>query len=115
MAKKQFTLPGWAWILAGVVALFFLVNYVVTPMVGAKMCPGSHVYCPGVGCVSGKDKCFAGSMGGPSKVFSKETFFGGWPGIGAGSTPPLYGTKEAFVSKKCPDNTRSDGPCLMEF
>jgi hypothetical protein len=23
--------------------------------------------------------------------------------------------KEGFVNKKCPDNTRSDGPCLMEF
>lgn len=23
--------------------------------------------------------------------------------------------KEGFVSKKCPDGTRSDGPCLMEF
>jgi hypothetical protein len=57
------------------------------------VCPGSLYYCPGVGCVSGQDKCFAGSRGGASAVFSRET----------------------FVSKKCPDGTRSDGPCLMEF
>jgi hypothetical protein len=30
--------------------------------------------------------------------------------------PPVYDVvKENFVSKKCPDGTRSDGPCLMEF
>ena len=56
-------------------------------------CPGSQIYCPGVGCVSGQDKCFPGARGGPSAVFSKE----------------------GFVSKQCPDKTRSDGPCLMEF
>lgn len=90
MAKKAFTLPRWAWMPLIVIALFFLLNYVVSPVLGAKTCPGSQVYCPGVGCVSGQDKCFAGSLGGPSKVFSKETF------------------------KTCPDKTRSDGPCLME-
>ena len=113
MAKKtnNFLMIGGAILVLGVIIYILLPG---NPM-GNALCPGSQYYCPGVGCVSGKDKCFAGSMGGPTKVFSKETFFGKWPGIGAGSNPPLYGTKEAFVSKKCPDNTRSDGPCLMEF
>lgn len=31
------------------------------------------------------------------------------------TTPNMFMKKEGFVSKKCPDNTRSDGPCLMEF
>ena len=57
-------------------------------------CPGGQVYCPGVGCLSGADKCVTGSVGGPSAVFSKETFEG---------------------MKKCPGGYRSDGPCLMEF
>ncbi len=75
MAKsRKFTLPALAWMPLAVIALFFIVNYLVSPVVGAKTCPGSQVYCPGVGCVSGQDKCFAGSMGGASKVFSKETF-----------------------------------------
>lgn len=115
MARKQFSLPSWAWILAAVIALFFVVNYVVVPMTGAKMCPGSQVYCPGVGCLSGQDKCFAGSLGGASAIFSKETFKQ-WPGAGVRAEPPIYDVaKETFVSKKCPDGTRSDGPCLMEF
>jgi hypothetical protein len=93
MAKKdQFVLPRWAWMPLIVIALFFIVNYLVSPVLGVKKCPGSQVYCPGVGCVSGQDKCFAGSLGGASKVFSKET----------------------FVMKTCPDKTRSDGPCLLE-
>lgn len=91
MGKKAFTLPIWAWMPLVVIGIFFAVNYVVAPVVGAKTCPGSQVYCPGVGCVSGQDKCFAGSLGGASKVFSKET----------------------FAMKTCPDGTRSDGPCLM--
>lgn len=114
MAKKAFVLPIWAWMPLFIIVLFFLLNYLVTPAVGVKTCPGSLVYCPGVGCVSGQDKCFAGSMGGASKVFSKETF-GQWPGAGVRSTPPIYGDmKEGFAMKTCPDGTRSDGPCLME-
>jgi hypothetical protein len=74
MAKKAFTIPAWAWMPVGVLALFFLVNYLIAPVAGVKTCPGSLVYCPGVGCVSGQDKCFAGSLGGASQVFSKETF-----------------------------------------
>ena len=65
MAKaRKFVLPIWAWMPLVVIALFFVVNYLVSPVVGAKTCPGSQVYCPGVGCVSGQDKCFAGSLGG---------------------------------------------------
>ncbi len=91
-SSKKFVLPPFAWMPLAVIVIFFIVNYFVSPVVGAKTCPGSQVYCPGVGCVSGQDKCFAGSLGGASKIFSKET----------------------FAMKSCPDNTRSDGPCLLE-
>jgi hypothetical protein len=83
--------------------------------------------------VSGSDKCFAGAKGGPSAVFSKEGFevmkpkpwnadwakaiqpaFESWPGVGKKSMPPDYG-KETFVNRKCPDGSRTDGPCLMDF
>lgn len=78
-------------------------------------CPGSYVHCPGVGCVSGQDKCFPGARGGPSVVFSHETFTE-WPGAGVRARPPIYDVvKESFVNKKCPDGTRTDGPCLLEF
>ena len=128
MARK---LPNWTWYIVVAViavAVFF--------MAGASQqadCPGSQVFCPGVGCVSGPDKCFAGSKGGASAVFSKEGFevmkpkpwnadwaaailpaFKSWPGVGKKSTPPDYG-KEKFVNKRCPDGSRTDGPCLMEF
>jgi hypothetical protein len=29
--------------------------------------------------------------------------------------PNPFAKKEGFVSKSCPDGTRSDGPCLLEF
>lgn len=113
MAKKAFRLPAWAWMPLAVVVLFFVINYFVSPVLGTKSCPGSQVYCPGVGCVSGQDKCFAGSMGGASKIFSKETFTQ-WPGAGVTATPPVYDVaKESFTT--CPDKTRSDGPCLLQF
>jgi len=125
---RQMKIPKWTWYLvfaALAVGVFF--------MAGASKqaeCPGSQVWCPGVGCVSGPDKCFAGNQGGPSVSFSKEGFevmkpkawnadwapaaFPSWPGSGKKSMPPDYG-KETFVSKRCPDGTRTDGPCLMEF
>jgi len=133
MARKSKT-PTWVWAVVGLVVAVVLVVYVV-PAAATSMegCPGSQVYCPGVGCVSGVDKCVSGARGGPSKIFSKETFtiprpkpwetnwehtikpsFGSFPGIGVKSMPPDYG-KESFVSKTCPDGTRSDGPCLLEF
>lgn len=64
-------------------------------------CPADQFYCPGVGCVSGRDKCKPASVGGPSAVFSKETF-----DMPSGQR----------VAKACPDGTRStDGKCLMDF
>lgn len=100
------------WLL-GALALLF-VAFMVIPMATTPSCPGSMIYCPGVGCVSGTDKCVPMYRGGPSRVFSKETF-GVWPGVNVPSKPPTYGGKETFVSKKCPDGSRSDGPCLLEF
>lgn len=104
---------NWMWI--GVPLILLVVFIYVSPSMSINTCPGSQVYCPGVGCVSGQDKCFPGSRGGASSVFSKETFTQ-WPGVGVTATPPIYDVaKENFVNKKCPDGTRSDGPCLMEF
>ena len=82
---------SWTLFAAVVVAVVAYLMLMRTPMMTG--CPGSQTYCPGVGCVSGPDKCVPQSFGGPSRVFSRET----------------------FVSKSCPDKTRSDGPCLMEF
>ena len=124
-------IPRWTWyVVAAVVAVAVFFMSTGGSDTG---CPGSQVYCPGVGCVSGPDKCIPGNKGGPSAVFSREGFdvmkpkpwnadwaafippaFRSWPGVGAPSTPPDYG-KEGFVSKTCPGKYRSDGPCLMEF
>jgi hypothetical protein len=131
MARKM-KIPTWAYAVVAVVVLGVLVSMVASPAMDMT-CPGSYIYCPGVGCVSGKDKCFPGAKGGPTKVFSHETFdvpkpkawqegwektipqmFGKWPGSGVKSVPPDYG-KETFVSKTCPGGYRSDGPCLMDF
>ncbi len=91
MARKV-RMPTYAWV-AVIGGILLVIAYMTAPVVmGSQMCPGSQVYCPGVGCVSGQDKCFPGAKGGPTKVFSKET----------------------FISKTCKDGTRSDGPCLME-
>ena len=88
--------PVWAAVLLGVVVIgvLFLRKGGAQAMAD---CPGSQVYCPGVGCISGEDKCFSGSTGGPSQVFSKETF-----------------VAECKAKTTCPDGTRTDGPCLME-
>jgi hypothetical protein len=125
-------IPRWTWFLLAVVVVIGLVNWNVGAIGG---CPGSQVYCAGVGCVSGPDKCTPGAKGGPSAVFSKEGFdvkapkpwsptwaewlppsFRSWPGSGAASVPPSSGdVKENFVSKNCKGGYRSDGPCLMDF
>lgn len=111
MARK------WVWVIAAVVAVVF---GVLSFRSVASRCPGSQVYCPGVGCLSGRDKCVAGAKGGPSVVFSQEPFEN-WPGVGVASKPPNYGeVKEGFEmpppkKKTCAGNYRSDGPCLMEF
>ena len=122
-------IPKWTWYI-----VFAILAAAVFFMSGASSqqaeCPGSQVWCPGVGCVSGPDKCSPGSKGGASVTFSKEGFevmkpkpwntdwapaaFKSWPGSGKKSTPPDYG-KETFVNKRCPDGSRTDGPCLMEF
>lgn len=92
---KQY--PAWVGIVLGIgtIALLFLWKG------GAKAingCAGNQYYCPGVGCLSGPDKCVPANTGGPAAVFSKETF-----------------TAECPAKKRCPDGTRTDGPCLMEF
>ena len=56
MAKKSFELPKWAWMPLAFFVIFFIVNYFVRPVMGAKTCPGSQVLCSGGGCVSGHDK-----------------------------------------------------------
>jgi hypothetical protein len=94
---KRIKVPMWVWAAAAVVAVVMLM---MPGRAGAVMgCPGSQVYCPGVGCLSGMDKCLPGARGGPSAVFSKEGF---------ASPPP-------GVTKTCPGKLRSDGPCLMQF
>lgn len=100
--------PKWAFLALGVVLVVGLVmNLGVATSAG--VCPSSQVYCPGVGCLSGKDKCIPGSKGGPSAVFSKEGFeVGSFPTWNTSKPPPTE-------IKRCPGNYRSDGPCLMEF
>lgn len=90
-------IPIWVGVVIGVVTVVLL----FLSKGGAQAiaaCPGSQVYCTGVGCVSGPDKCVPANAGGPSAVFSKEGF-----------------TAQCKNMTTCPDGTRSDGPCLMEF
>ena len=101
-------LPKWAFLAVVVVVLAALaMKFTGTAM--APGCPGSQVYCPGVGCLSGMDKCIPGAKGGPSAVFSKEGFeVGSFPQWNTAKPPPIE-------MKQCPGNMRSDGPCLMSF
>jgi hypothetical protein len=100
-------IPKWTWIVIAV-----LIGLVFMARAGSSaggVCPGSQIYCPGVGCLSGPDKCIPGSKGGPSAVFSKE-------GFEVGSFPSWNITRPAPIEMKtCPGKLRSDGPCLMEF
>jgi hypothetical protein len=95
MARK-FKVPTWAWVsILLVVALY--TGFVSVSGI-SQTCPDALYNCPGVGCVSGPDKCIPGNKGGPSKVFSM--------------------IHESFGNQTvtCPDNTRSqDGQCLLEF
>jgi hypothetical protein len=99
------------WILLGLLILL-LAGYVSFQGPGVQ-CSGSMIYCPGVGCVSGPDKCSAGAAGGPSTVFSKtwerEQFVNGkeiYPGI------PKFGVPDAPVLSTCSNGTRArDGRC----
>lgn len=96
-----FSLPKKYPVWVGVVIAIITVVVLFFSKGGAQVvadCPGSQVYCAGVGCVSGEDKCVPGAVGGPSKVFSKETFTG-----------------QCKAMKTCPGGTRTDGPCLMDF
>ena len=99
------------WILVGLLVLFVF-GYVSIQGPGVQ-CSGSMVYCPGVGCVSGPDKCKAGSVGGPSATFSttweREQFVNGkdmWPGI------PEFPDVAPRSMSSCDNNTRApDGRC----
>jgi len=119
MARGLKKIPMWL-VAVGVVAVVVVAMMTLSPAMPMMGCPANQVYCPGVGCLSGKDKCVPGAKGGPSAVFSKEGFKS-WPGPGFTSTPPEYGDKEHFtasppgVKGKCPGGTRTDGPCLMKF
>ena len=99
------------WILVGVL-LLVVFGYVSVQGPGVQ-CKGSMVYCPGVGCVSGPDKCSVGSAGGPSSIFSmtweKEQFTNGkdvWPEL------PKFKEVDAAPISQCSNNTRArDGRC----
>lgn len=106
MAKLR--LPKWAMVtLAILVVVGLVVAMGSRPAMGG--CLDTQTYCPGVGCLSGPDKCVPGSKGGPSAVFSKEGFdIGSFPKWNTAAPPPTE-------VKRCPGNYRSDGPCLMQF
>ena len=99
------------WILIGLLVLI-LFGYVSVQGPGVQ-CSGSMIYCPGVGCVSGPDKCKTDSSGGPFAIFStlwgKEQFVDGkdiWPGL------PTFSVPDAPELTACPNNTRArDGRC----
>ena len=111
---------GWA---ALIIALLVVVSAVsVSAGPSGMMCPGSQIYCPGVGCVSGPDKCFPGSKGGASAVFSHEGFQNRVaefpePGVDVAvrrdSCPAQ--SAPARQMRACPGGYHSDGPCLMDF
>jgi hypothetical protein len=93
----------------------------------ANGCAASQYYCPGVGCLSGPDKCKAGNAGGPARVFSSVEHFQVLRPSDLKESP----VTEAFEAssfgtfptrspptvdrKSCPGGTRSDGACLMDF
>jgi hypothetical protein len=96
--KLKFPKKVPVWAIVAIVAVLVIVFLSKSGTTTMGQCPGSQVYCAGVGCVSGADKCVPGAAGGPSKVFSKETFQG-----------------QCKAKTSCPGGTRTDGPCLMEF
>jgi hypothetical protein len=97
------------WILGAL--LILIVLGVVSIQGPGVQCEGSKIYCPGVGCVSGPDKCSPGSVGGPSAIFSItwEKFTNGkdlFPDV------PVFKEVEPAVIKDCSDKTRApDGRC----
>lgn len=107
MAKLR--VPKWAMVSLAIALIVGLVimSMVSRPVMGG--CLDTQTYCPGVGCVSGPDKCVPGSKGGPSAVFSKEGFdVGSFPQWSTVLPPPIE-------MKQCPGKYRSDGPCLLQF
>ena len=97
----------WFWIALAVLIAF---GYISFQLPGVQ-CPGSMVHCPGVGCVSGPDKCVAGAKGGPSAIFSTtwEKFTNGkdlFPDV------PVLNVGPDAITKACWDGTRAkDGRC----
>jgi len=99
------------WILIGLLVLVVF-GYVSVQGPGVQ-CNGSMVYCPGVGCVSGPDKCKPSSTGGPSATFSTtwehEQFTNGkdmWPEF------PKFVEVGPRAMSGCDNGTRApDGKC----
>lgn len=126
MAKRtpRRWLPVAVLALVGVLAVVWFVQPVGKV---ANGCAASQFYCPGVGCLSGPDKCKAGNAGGPARVFSSVEHFDVLRPAGVKEAPltepfeaSSFGTFPAIIPpsgqrKSCPGGTRSDGACLMEF
>uniref|UniRef100_A0A6C0AJT7 Uncharacterized protein n=1 Tax=viral metagenome TaxID=1070528 RepID=A0A6C0AJT7_9ZZZZ len=99
------------WLLIGLLVL--IVAGFVSFQAPGVQCPGSMIYCPNVGCVSGPEKCTPGYTGGPSAVFSKtwekEQFVNGkdvYP-----ETPKFKIGTDPVISA-CSNNTHArDGRC----
>lgn len=118
------------WIVVGsllVVAAVAVLVFVQPVAKVANGCAASQVYCPGVGCLSGPDKCKAGNAGGPTRVFSSVEHFEVLRPADLKESPltepfeaSSFGSFPAIAvptgaRKACPGGTRSDGACLMEF
>jgi hypothetical protein len=126
MAKRtpRRWLPVAVLALVGVLAVAWFVQPVGKV---ANGCAANQVYCPGVGCLSGPDKCKAGNAGGPARVFSSVEHFEVLRPADVKEAPltepfevSSFGTFPAISPpsgkrKSCPGGTRSDGACLMEF
>jgi hypothetical protein len=97
------------WILLSVLVL--LLAGVISIQGPGVQCPGSMIHCPGVGCVSGPDKCNAGYSGGPSAIFSTtwEKFTNGkdlFPEV------PTLSVGDSQRITPCSNGTRApDGRC----
>jgi hypothetical protein len=97
------------WILIALLILV-LAGYVSFQAPGVQ-CPGSMVYCPGVGCVSGPEKCIPGATGGPMATFSTT-----WEGFTNGKDMfpevPVFAVGSTPTVKDCRNATRAvDGRC----
>lgn len=126
MAKRS--LRQWIPVAVGVAVGLLAIVWFVQPVGKATNgCAASQFYCPGVGCLSGPDKCKAGNGGGPARVFSSVEHFEVFRPADLKESPATepfesssFGTFETVIPpsgarKSCPGGTRSDGACLMEF